>query len=556
MQAGLGQLLSVDDDITAKMDFLLSDAASFATITSLQSSILRTLRSHRQIYVYGCGATGRLAKLMESTFWRPFWRRMRASPYWSRISEHVSSTIDDSLIGEMTGADRALISSLEGFEDLLLIGELQLHDRGVKRGDLVIGVTEGGETSSVIGTVLAGLHQWNESGASEAEIKEHLFFVYNNPDHLLAPFHRSASVLNESRISKLNLATGPQAITGSTRMQATTSETFVIATALHCALDEFLRHTVGLNGDEMASIGFAGEPSTVRTKLREFAQILTSVKEATRDLSVFTRWESECYSKHHFTTYFAQAGLMTVFIDSTERSPTFRLFALDTTTQDQRKAWIQVWTDATDIESAWVSFLGRKFRGMEESQYLARFQSEIVDPYLKATALRSLPNAGNDQERLYDFSFGEENIKRRGGIAPGDVGCLTLMNENEYVLLRDPSSAPSRFIRLFTSTPTAADGLPTRVNVLIFHPNAQRDEVMKLFESQGLPTDRMNVAVFHNSTENDPLGIRPQMAMKVRQGKQVRRFSISSNDLFHSLTLRLCLMFLISLFSVLDIRLP
>jgi len=33
----------------------------------------------------------------------------------------------------MTGGDRALISSLEGFEDLQLIGRLQLKDRGIEK---------------------------------------------------------------------------------------------------------------------------------------------------------------------------------------------------------------------------------------------------------------------------------------------------------------------------------------------------------------------------------------------------------------------------------------
>jgi len=35
-----------------------------------------------------------------------------------------------------------LISSLEGFEDLQLIGRLQLNDRGIEKGDAVFGVTE------------------------------------------------------------------------------------------------------------------------------------------------------------------------------------------------------------------------------------------------------------------------------------------------------------------------------------------------------------------------------------------------------------------------------
>jgi N-acetylmuramic acid 6-phosphate etherase len=39
---------------------------------------------------------------------------------------------------------------------------------------------------------------------------------------------RCRLVLEDSFISKIELCTGPQAVTGSTRMQATTIETFVI----------------------------------------------------------------------------------------------------------------------------------------------------------------------------------------------------------------------------------------------------------------------------------------------------------------------------------------
>ena len=47
------------------------------------------------------------------------------------------------LIGEMTGGDRALISSLEGLEDLLLIGQLQLEQHQIRKGDVIFAVTEG-----------------------------------------------------------------------------------------------------------------------------------------------------------------------------------------------------------------------------------------------------------------------------------------------------------------------------------------------------------------------------------------------------------------------------
>jgi len=92
----------------------------------------------------------------------------------------------------MTGADRALISSLEGFEDLPLVGRLQFADRGIRRGDVVVCVTEGGETSSVIGTILAALEGEKVNGVYDpAETRKRLFFVYNNPDDRLLPFTRS-----------------------------------------------------------------------------------------------------------------------------------------------------------------------------------------------------------------------------------------------------------------------------------------------------------------------------------------------------------------------------
>lgn len=525
----------MDTDICNKLRSLTAaDSSARVTLTQLQSAMTRALEQHRNIYVYGCGATGRLAKLMESTFWRPFWSCVQQSPLWPRIRERVAPNIADTLIGEMTGADRALISSLEGFEDLQLIGELQLGDRGITRGDLVIGVTEGGETSSVIGTVLAGLRQWTESTDAPTDkegMQSHLFFVYNNPDDLLLPFHRSASVLNDDRITKLNLATGPQAITGSTRMQATTIETFVIASALQVALDTFLRETVGLSGEEMSSLGFDAKPTTLHEKLDEFTDVISSVRASSSSLATFTRWEADAYAHNHFTTYFACDGLLTVFIDSTERSPTFRLFPLDTTEQQQRKAWIQVWTAASTIDGAWNTLLGRAFRGMSPERYEARFTNEIDDPFLRATALRSLPNAGDEQQSLYDFSYNDQNASRRGGLQPGDLGCLALV-PHEVPQLRDPLSPVSSFIRRFTSLPAADDGTPTRVAVLIFGDRENvHDEVHALLSQQGLPMDRVQLATFKDSSRADPLGIRQQTAMKVRdryKGDVIRNVSRAS----------------------------
>ena len=64
------------------------------------------------------------------------------------------------------------------------MGRYQLAQAGVDSGDVIVAVTEGGETSFVIGTVWQGL----QAGARA-------FFVYNNPTDVLrqhvAPLSRS-----------------------------------------------------------------------------------------------------------------------------------------------------------------------------------------------------------------------------------------------------------------------------------------------------------------------------------------------------------------------------
>lgn len=213
VQAGLDMLFSVDEDITARLAALVKDKAALKRMETAVAAVETALWEGRQVYVYGCGATGRLAKQMESNFWRPFWLAVKAADsvcdlascahalmmcrvrsqgkIWEKIQSalrgdggkaagRASSSrkrkapesdggetkaaatggdgdgdaemkaaapaareIGEQLIGEMTGADRALISSLEGFEDLQVIGRKQLEDRGIKRGDVVICVTEG-----------------------------------------------------------------------------------------------------------------------------------------------------------------------------------------------------------------------------------------------------------------------------------------------------------------------------------------------------------------------------------------------------------------------------
>jgi N-acetylmuramic acid 6-phosphate etherase len=493
---GLRMLLSVDEDITARLKALAADGAA---LDSLVAALEQAILSKKTIYIYGCGATGRLAKQMESAIWRPFWRGLKAdAKAWPKIQAVLSPSIEDELIGEMTGGDRALISSLEGFEDLQLIGRLQLADRKVSRGDVVICVTEGGETSSVIGTILAGLDEWKTDGVYDpAETRRRLFFVYNNPDDRLLPFERSRRVIEEPGITKINLTTGPQAITGSTRMQATTIETFVIASALETAVERALGGALSKN--EMARAGFE-TPRTIEERLGAFPSILEEVQKNVPALAALTTLEADTYAGGHFSTYFAERALITVFIDSTERSPTFRLFPLDTTAEPRRRCWIQVWTPAADGESAWRAFLGRPFRGLAPELYAGPFETEIDDPYLKAAALESLKKAGNDQRSLYDFSFAANNIRKRGP-KKDDLGVVILAGR-EAEELRTSGSPSRRFIELFRQN-------GGRLAVIVAGEETVSENISQL-AGAAAPLVQLRL-----STADDPFGVRQRVGLKM-----------------------------------------
>jgi N-acetylmuramic acid 6-phosphate (MurNAc-6-P) etherase len=502
-KSGLRLLFSVDEDIVEKLTSL---AREKETLEQAVQAIEKVLFSRQKIYIYGCGATGRLAKQMESTFWRPFWQNVRKKKkIWSKIQLHLGDNIENQLIGEMTGGDRALISSLEGFEDLLLIGRLQLKDRKVEKGDVVICVTEGGETSSVIGTILAALDQWRTAEYYDPEkTKKKLYFIYNNPNDKLRPFDRSRRVLEEPGITKINLTTGSQSITGSTRMQATTIETFVVGNILQQALDRSLRKF--LSKKEMATLGFKSE-LRLEDKLKEFSHILEQVKENLSAIAKFTKLEAQTYKTGNFSTYFAQKGLITVFIDSTERSPTFRLFPLDTVKQAKRKSWIQVWTPAANLQDAWQAFLGRPFRGLSSELYRKPFEDEIDDAYLKKAALESLKNAGDDQQFLYDFSFADFNLKNREP-TQGDLGVAVLISPEEAELGKKNSDI-RKFIDLFSKK-------GARVAVILITDKSSK-KISRLIRKipDGAAEGKNSFIVVNIGTTNDPLGINQRIALKI-----------------------------------------
>ncbi len=340
--AAIRMLQSVDDEIPPAMEKVLKQDSFERLVVAFGEA----LSAGKKIYFTGCGATGRLSILLEAA-WRQFWRQgARVSPELGEMEDRVFSI--------MAGGDFALIKSVEGYEDFPDFGRYQLRQRGVGQGDVVVAITEGGETSFVIGTAWEGL----EAGAK-------VFFVYNNPTELLCRHvKRSREVIEEPRITKLDLTTGPMAITGSTRMQATTAELFTVASALEIALVRFLRWKLSPSDAERFGLR-EGQPDEYHRRLCKLLEQLSS-DEVVDTLTAATAFEEDIYRRQGLVTYFADEFLLDVLTDTTERSPTFMLPAFRKVDDNlSPRSWAFVKDPFRSTKDAWRELLGREPRGLE-----------------------------------------------------------------------------------------------------------------------------------------------------------------------------------------------
>lgn len=282
-------------------------------IFSFHQHIQDTLCSGNKVFLCGCGATGRLSLTLETLFRKKY--------------------KTDQVISFMAGGDFALIKSVESFEDKKEYGIRQLKELGFSKNDLLIGITEGGETSFVIGAT--------EYAANYSFVKP--YFVYCNPDIELKNLKRSFAVLSNPNIEKLNLTCGPMALSGSTRMQASTLQMLVTGFSLLGSFD------------------------SISELDRYLYQTLSFLEHLDYSLlEDFVISESDVYAKGELVTYKSDSDLaITILTDSTERSPTFNLKPFEQIDDDY---YCECYLTIEDIESAknaWFEMLGREPRSID-----------------------------------------------------------------------------------------------------------------------------------------------------------------------------------------------
>jgi len=372
--AGLKLLFDVDDEVVRKYrEFAESGRAG-----KIADTVLAALKTGGNLYFTGCGSTGRLS-IQLASIWRDFWQQQKGKPL-TRPPATLSPSdgerdgvrgtpeeFENRAFPVMAGGDFALIKAVEGFEDFTAFGKKQIGDLGVNSKDVVFAITEGGETSFVIGTAWKGV-----------EVGAKVYFVYNNPDEILCEhIQRSREVIQDTRIEKINLTTGPMGITGSTRMQATSIQLAVMVTVLEMVVrdlvrgwgertrEPFVKPETRSSAASPHPLDSNRVPAQFLTKLTELHDTLKS-PELLAQLAKVTALEESVYRAGRKNNYFADRVGIDMLTDTTERSPTyctppFRKFDDTTATE----SWAFLYVPYQNSDEAWERVCKRKPRCVE-----------------------------------------------------------------------------------------------------------------------------------------------------------------------------------------------
>jgi N-acetylmuramic acid 6-phosphate etherase len=358
---GLAEVAATDPVRAAAMiarvdrDALDVLAGLAGAIDELGRAIDDTLRGGGRIYVCGCGATGRLALTLE-TLWR----------------EQADDS--DRVVSLMAGGDAALVRSLEGFEDHPEYGARHVAELGIGPDDLFIGVTEGGETSYVIGAT--------EHAARVT--RRPPWFLYCNPDDALQPIERSARVIRNQAIRKLAIVVGPMALSGSTRMQATT----VLMLA--------------------AGIPLLGEraPGAAIAAIDRLRRHLENADGRLDSIGGLVEAETAVYRAGDVVLYEADDHAITVLTDTTERAPTFNLTPFENVNDDPvvpSRCYLVV-PSAPSVDAAWHALLRRPPRPLAWPGFEIANAERVRGFDFSATArearTRRLPDAAHVRFRI------------------------------------------------------------------------------------------------------------------------------------------------------------
>ena len=352
---GVRTLFSVDADLVP----LYEKALANASFDRLTGSIYATLTGGGKVILSGCGSSGRLCMGVERAF-----RRACKKLGLPQLGEQVVTI--------MTGGDYAVIRAVEFFEDYETLSAQQVDEWNAGPGDLLIGVTATAETTSILATA----YRASVRGASVCMV------VCSDPQHLMGRMERADRLYTRENVDVVYLPCGPMAVTGSTRMQSSTIEQTVIATAFEAAL--------------CAITGKVFDKAYYTEAIRRTVAYLQS-DSCVDKIASYAQEEAGLYGGNGYVTYFTANYMLDILTDSTERGPTF---ATPPLRQQKRKDLQLSWAFAKNTKltcaEAWLDCFGHKPRCIDWDEAT----------YRRLGVTEQIPDISYD--RLLEFEIGKE----------------------------------------------------------------------------------------------------------------------------------------------------
>ena len=171
--------------------------AVLPSVTEAVDKIAYAFTHGGRLYYIGAGTSGRLGVLDASECPPTF------------------GVDDDLVVGIIAGGDKALRKSSEGAEDSFDDGYNEIKKRSLCKNDVLVGIAASGRTPYVLGAMSAA----KEAGATVCSIS-------SSP----------GSKLDLAADIKMSVDTGPEVVTGSTRLKSGTAQKLILNMLSTCAM--------------------------------------------------------------------------------------------------------------------------------------------------------------------------------------------------------------------------------------------------------------------------------------------------------------------------------
>jgi N-acetylmuramic acid 6-phosphate etherase len=397
--AGVKMILSADTDIPS----VAAKAFETEEFRRFVDDIKRVIDEKKKMVFSSVGASGRMAITLDSA-WRYFWTSLiqilpARKQQFADISECCNSFT--------TGGDRALVRSVENFEDYMTFGRQQVIDAEIGKGDLLVGLAECGLSASINGSVLEA----DERGCTT-------YYLYCNPKEILCKhLDRVRVVFERDNIIKISLFVGNMAVAGSTRMQVTSVELLAAGAAMEVASMRWLKEN--LSAEELQAIGLGAFDLAEYPKLYQNLLDQLSQGKALEGLTKAVEYETAAYQANGLITYLTHDYLLDILTDTTERQPTFTLPPFRKfNDQDALVSWAYAKDPLYPNTVAWQHVFRRPIKGLEWT----------VEDYKRLNAapeiIKNPPKVAS--EEVEQYNIGNIDDPSRYSRHPANLVCMDI----------------------------------------------------------------------------------------------------------------------------------